>query len=176
MKKRVGFDLDGIIIDKPPLIPKKLIEWFFRGSQENLNYRFPKTKIEQLIRKFSHFYLFRPPIKKNIALIKKIHQQKKHDLYLVSSRYSFLQKETQFWLKKRKIDGLFEKIYLNTEDSQPHLFKEKKLKRLELDFYFEDDELIVDYLDRKLKNIQIFLVDDRGKHGLLKKFFSKYLK
>jgi len=155
----LGFDLDGVLADKPPLIPKKWLEYLFRGSQKNrLHYRYPKTKLEIWIRKLSHFYLFRPPIKKNIEFIKKLKGQD-YKLYLISSRYSFLKKETMVWLKKRKLDNVFEKVFINKENEQPHLFKGKIIKKLGLDYYFEDDLQIVDYLKSKISQTRIKLIN-----------------
>lgn len=157
-KIKIAFDLDGIIIDKPPLIPKKLIDWLFRGKRgDKIYYRFPKSKIEQKIRKLSHFYLFRPPIKENICFLRKVAQDKKYELYVVSARYSFLRRETEVWLRKRRILGLFKKIFLNLNDEQPHLFKEKILKDIKPKIFVEDDDLLADYLvGKKISKILFF--------------------
>jgi len=156
MKKiRLAFDLDGILVDKPPLIPKKLLERLFKGKQKGLHYRFPETKIEQSIRKISHFYLFRPPIKKNIILLKKLARNRKYDLYLVSSRYSFLEKETRAWLKKKKINQCFNQVILNLNNQQPHLFKEKQIEKFKIGIYLEDDPLITDYLEKNLPHVKV---------------------
>lgn len=158
MKKIIiAFDLDGVIIDKPPLIPKKLLERLFRGkTNHNLHYRFPKSKLEQLIRKISHFYLFRPPIKENIDFVKNLSQNSKYEIYAVSGRYSFIKDETEAWFKKRKMDNVFKQVFLNQENEQPHLFKEKKLREIGAQIFIDDDGLLADYLAEKLKNIKIF--------------------
>lgn len=166
MKKiKIAFDLDGVIIDKPPLIPKKLLEWLFRGRRKNgLHYRFPHSKFEQRIRKISHFYLFRPPIRKNIEFIKKLAIDPKYEFYIISGRYSFLKKETERWLEKRKIDGVFKEIFINLKDEQPHLFKEKKLKEIRAEIFVDDDNLLANYLEEKLKmKIYCFSSKDCGK-------------
>lgn len=154
---KVGFDLDGVLANKPPLIPKSLLERLFKGKEKNgLYYRYPRLKLEIWLRKFSHFYLFRPPIRSNINFAKKL-KKRGYKLYLISSRYSFLEKETKAWLKKRGLSNVFEKIFLNLDDEQPHLFKTKVLKKLNLDYYFEDDKKTVDFLRLKFKN-KIFWV------------------
>lgn len=160
-KTKIAFDLDGIIVDKPPLIPKKLLEWLFKGSSRNLHFRFPNSSLEQFIRKFSHFYLFRPPISKNIDFIKKIAKSGNYELYLVSSRYSFLKKETEVWLKKKNLQDLFKGIYLNKEDEQPHVFKENILKRIKPDIFIDDDEAIVNYLCKRQKITRIYCFTPR---------------
>jgi hypothetical protein len=148
MKKiKIAFDLDGVIIDKPPLISKKLLERLFKGGDGGrLHYRFPHSKLEQKIRKFSHYYLWRPPIKRNIEFIKKLSADKKYEIYIISGRYSFLENETNKWLSKREINCLFKDIYLNLADEQPYLFKEKIIKKINPDIFIDDDGTLVDYL------------------------------
>lgn len=167
MKIKIAFDLDGIFIDKPPFISKDLLESLFRGTKCQKNnpcYRFPQSKIEQYIRKISHYYLLRPPIKKNIKFLKKINQTKKYQIYLISSRYSFLEKETYSWLKKRNIDKCFYKIILNKKNQQPHAFKKKEIKKIKPSFYFEDDPLIVKYLGKKVKDTKVIFVAQKKLH------------
>ncbi len=162
-KKVIAFDLDGVIIDKPPLVPKSFLEWMFHGNSGNkLYYRFPRSKAEQLIRRLSHYYLFRPPIQKNLAFINKIASENGYDLYAVSGRYSFLKKETANWLEKRGLSQVFKKVFLNEDDGQPHFFKEKILKELKADIFVDDDEALADYLARKLKTTKVFCFNPRG--------------
>lgn len=168
-KIRIAFDLDGVIIDKPPLISKKLLERLFRrGGKEGLHYQFPKSKLEQRIRKLSHFYLFRPPIKKNVEFIRNLAKNSKYELYIISGRYSFLEKETENWLEKRMIKDLFKGIFLNLEDEQPHLFKEEILKKIGAEVFVDDDYLLADYLTEKLKITKV-LCYSPGESNLSKK-------
>ena len=154
----LGFDLDGVIVDKPPLIPKVWLEYLFKGGGENnLYYRFPQSKMEQIIRKISHFYLFRPPLKKNIDFVKKLKKQG-HRLYLISGRYSFLKKETANWLKERGLNGMFREIFLNLKNEQPYVFKERIIRQLNLDYYFEDDKKIAAYLQERQSGVSIIEV------------------
>jgi len=144
-------------VNKPPLVPKKWLEYLFRGKRKNgFHYRYPKTELEIWLRKLSHFYLFRPPIKKNIEIAKEFKKQG-YKLYLISSRYSFLEKETAVWLKKRELNNLFEKVFLNLDNEQPHVFKEKTIRQLDLDYYFDDDRDMVAFLQLKFKD-KIFWV------------------
>jgi len=164
-KIKIAFDLDGVIIDKPPLIPKRLLEWFFRGNRANkkdLHYRFPRLKLEQLIRKISHIYFFRPPISQNLYFLLNLAKNPQYELYIVSGRYSFIEKETYSWLKKRKIDQLFKKVFLNLNDRQPHLFKEETLKKIKADFFVDDDELLTGFLTKQLKDKKIYCYSPKG--------------
>jgi FMN phosphatase YigB (HAD superfamily) len=156
-KIKIAFDLDGVIVDTPPLIPKSLLELLFRGTtKEVLHYRFPKSKIERLIRKISHFYLFRPPINKNIEFIKELAKNKSYKLYLISGRYSFIKAETENWLNKREIAAMFDRVYLNLNDEQPHLFKERILKEVKPQIFIDDDDLLLNYLIPKFEEITIY--------------------
>jgi hypothetical protein len=162
---RIGFDFDGILVNKPPLMPKQILEFLFKGPGRDLHYRFPNLRAEQTIRQISHHYYFRPPIKKNLKLIKKIAGNKKHRLYLISSRYSFLKKQTHRWLKRNQVKNLFTEVFFNLEDEQPHLFKEKMIKKLKVDLYVDDDYLIVDYLTKKIPDVKIFCLSPKKSHS-----------
>ncbi|MFC1624811.1 hypothetical protein ACFL15_00305 [Patescibacteria group bacterium] len=169
MKKiRVGLDFDGVIVNKPPLVSKKMIEKLFKGGKKGLHWRIPSSELEQFIRKLSHFYLFRPPFKKNLELVKELGEKENIEVYLITSRYSFLEKETYRWLKKRKINDVFSKYILNLKDQQPHIFKKEALKELNLDYYFDDDPLIVDFLGKEIKDLKVFYVTEDGDKNLRK--------
>jgi len=169
---RIGLDLDGVLVDKPPLIPKRLLEWFFRGgTADSLNCRFPCSKFNQKIRKLSHFYLLRPPIRKNILFMERVVQDNRFEIYLISARYSFLTKETETWLKKRKIKRLFKKIYLNLDDEQPHLFKLKVLQGLKPKIYVDDDKIILEFLKKQLPEINFVSFPGVDLPGLINKLW-----
>ncbi len=153
-KIKIAFDLDGVIINKPPLVPKSLIERLFRGnSDEKLHYRFPKSRLEQKIRKLSHFYLLRQPIKKNVEIVKELAKNPQYELFIISSRYSFLEKETNILFKKWNLNGIFKEVILNVKNEQPHLFKERILKEIKPLIFVDDDGRLADYLVDKLGGI-----------------------
>src|SRR3989344_1182570 len=116
---RIGFDLDGIFIDKPPLVPKKLIEWLYRShNNKQLSYRYPKTNFEKLVRKISHHYRLRPPINENLDFIRKLSKDEKFELYVISSRYNFLEDRTKKWIKIHNLNGVFKEVHLNLKNEQ----------------------------------------------------------
>lgn len=155
---KIAFDLDGVIVDKPPLIPKKILEWLFKGHNSSaLCYRFPHSRTEQLIRKLSHYYLLRPPIKENLSLVKELAKEG-NELYIVSGRYSFLELETRIWLQKRGLGNTFKKVYLNLRNEPPHVFKEKILKKIKPDYFIDDDAALVAYLKGKVPG-KVFCFD-----------------
>ncbi|KUK82644.1 MAG: hypothetical protein XD98_0542 [Microgenomates bacterium 39_6] len=161
-KIKIGFDLDGVIVGRPPLVPKRFLERLFRGGKEGLVYRFPDNKINRFLRKLSHHYFFRPPIKDNLTFLKKLAQDPDVEVYLISGRYGFLKKETQEWLDRWGVNNGLAGIFLNEENLPPHIFKEKILKKLDLDVYLEDDEQIVSFLKEKIPQTKFYWVDDEN--------------
>ncbi|OGM13821.1 hypothetical protein A3A76_04900 [Candidatus Woesebacteria bacterium RIFCSPLOWO2_01_FULL_39_23] len=168
---RIGFDLDGVIIGKPPFIPNYIMEKLVRNpTGKKLGYRYPKYSIERKIRILSHYPLFRPPIRNNINLIKELYKSNAYTLYVVSSRYSFLKSRTRQWFGYYKLRRFFKEIYINDFDEQPHLFKERMIKRLGLHVFIDDDLLLLKYLRTRSKDIDLIYVKDHEKYvrGILK--------
>lgn len=155
-KIRLGIDLDGVIVGKPFFVPKSLLEWLHRShTNHNKKYRFPKTKIEIWIRILSHHWLLRPAIKENLKIIKKLSERKGLEIYVISSRYSFLKNRTKSWFEKNGISDRFTKVCLNLKDKQPHVFKEEQIKKNRIDYFLEDDPVTSNYLKKKLRNTKI---------------------
>ena len=100
---KIGFDLDKIFIVYPPLIPDRLIDRLYRKKTSGkLLYRIP-SRPEQAVRRLSHISFFRPPIQKNITFLKSL-TAKNHELYLISSRFQFLESATTALLRKYGFD------------------------------------------------------------------------
>lgn len=161
--KRIGFDLDGVVVDKPPFIPGWFVEFIYRGyydPKKELSYRYPTHQLEVLLRQISHHPIFRPPIKQQVEMIKKLHDSKKYKMFGVTSRYSFLKKRTKQWFAYHRMNGFFEKIYINENNEQPHLFKEKVIKKLGLDIFIDDDRPLLDYLQKKIEDVDFIFVED----------------
>lgn len=152
---RIGFDLDKIFVDYPPLIPEGLVDRLYRKKANGeLLYRMP-SKPEQFIRQLSHASYFRPPLRKNITFLKSLPKNKYH-LYLISSRFGFLQKQTVNLMKSLGLDQIFDAMYFNFDNQQPHLFKNKVLKQLHLDIYVDDDIHLLKYVAKDNKKTAFF--------------------
>ena len=161
---RIGFDLDGVFVDKPPFVPKNLLEWLVRSHQtKRLAYRYPTLKPERWLRKFSHHPFFRPPIKKNLELVKRLGRKGKYRLYIISGRYSFLENRTWQWLKRYKIKKLFAGVFINLENKQPHLFKEKMIRDLGIKLFIDDDLPLAEHLANSNLRVKIFCFDKKSK-------------
>jgi len=179
----IGFDLDKIFIDYPPLIPDVLIDRLYKKkSNGTLAYRFP-SPLEQRIRKLSHYPFFRPAIKQNIAFLKSI-KREKNKLYLVSSRFGFLEYETATIIKKLGLDKIFDGVYFNYDNKQPHEFKSTVIQTLKLDIYIDDDFPLLKYIAKHNKKTQFFWLTKKRSHekltrnitaiSNLSEIFSKY--
>lgn len=154
---RIGFDLDGVIIDKPPFIPKSILEWAIRNhSKRILSYRYPGRR-EQFIRMCIHYPTFRPSITENVHLVKKLSKQNQTTLYAITGRYGFLKKRTHQWLKKHQLTKVFKAIHLNERNQQPHKFKKITIEKLKLNIFIDDDKHIVNYLKERVRKTRIIL-------------------
>ncbi len=160
-KIRIGFDLDGVVIGKPFFVPQSLMEKLVREKVDHrLSYRYPKTAFEISVRIISHNPLFRHPIRKNIKLIKELYKSNKYELFVVSSRYSFLDERTKEWFKFYKMRKFFKHIYINMNNEQPHIYKERMIKKLKLKVFIDDDKPLLNNLKKKVKNVDLVYVSD----------------
>jgi hypothetical protein len=158
---RIGFDLDKIFINTPPFVPITIINKFYKKRDNGiLLYRIP-TRSEQLLRKATHVPLLRPPIQQNLTFLRELAKDKNNHLYLISSRFKFLEPETEQLVKKYGLDKVFEKLYFNYENKQPHQFKNEILQKLHLDIFVDDDLSLVRYVAKDNPKTKFFWLDDR---------------
>lgn len=157
----IGFDLDKVFIDYPPIFPSILFDKLYKKKDNGvLIYRIP-SKPEQLVRRALHYPLLRPPIKNNLEFLKSIPKDK-NKLYLISSRYKFLEGITNQLVKKYQLDTIFDGLYFNYENKQPHLFKNEVIKGLDLDLYIDDDLSLINYVAKHNKNTKFLWLNYRN--------------
>jgi hypothetical protein len=153
----IGFDLDNVFIDTPPFFSKELIERLYKKRDNRiLEYRIPSYP-ERMIRKASHLPFLRPPIKSNLDFLRSIAKDGNR-LYLISSRFKFLEKETSRIIKRYELDKTFEKMYFNYENKQPHIFKDEIIKHLDLDIYVDDDASLLRFVSGHNNRTKFFLL------------------
>lgn len=158
----IGFDLDGIFVDTPPLIPKKVIEWLHRKKGPTLTYRIP-GKLEQYIREVSHAGLLRPRIAENILLLRNKTLKSNHTYTLISGRFGFLKRETACILMRYGIRDLFDYQFFNYANEQPHLFKNSIIKEQRVHRYVDDDLPLIEFLAAKHRHIRFFWFNKKEK-------------
>ncbi len=154
MKKtiRVGFDFDGVIAYNPlrfMRLPVSLLGLLF-GKKDKVVTYCPKTKIEEWFWIVLHETSFFPAI--GLSELKKLLYEGRIEGYLLTSRYACLEGSFYRWLNKHKIDKLFKGYFLNKQNEKPHLFKERIIRQLDLDYYIDDNFGIVEYLAEKVGN------------------------
>ena len=67
-KINIGIDIDGIFVDKPPLVPAKVINYLYRKTNsKSLEYQIPINYFDKKMRIISHLKIFRPIIKNNLT-------------------------------------------------------------------------------------------------------------
>jgi hypothetical protein len=156
----IGFDLDNIFINNPPFIPNFVISKLYRKRTNGiLEYRIPSQK-EQLIRILSHYPLFRPAIKKNLQFLYRLPKEN-HKLFLISSRYGFLKSMTNKIVNKYKLDMVFDKLYFNTQNKQPHIFKSEIVSKLKLDVFVDDDLHLLKYISGKNNHTMLYWLNKK---------------
>ena len=152
---KIGFDLDKIFIDYPPFVPDSIIDRLYKKKANGtLLYRMP-SKPEQYLRKLSHLSFLRPPIVKNIDFLKSIPKEE-NNLYLISSRFGFLEEKTISLMKYHGFDKIFDGMFFNFDNQQPHIFKNQVLKKLNLDIYVDDDFHLLKYMAKLNKKTKFF--------------------
>ena len=167
----IGFDLDRVLINYPPFVPAKLIDLLYKEKSNGLlKYRIP-SKPEQYFRLLTHLSILRPPITENIAFIK-LPKTNNSKYYLISSRFGFLKRRTQSLIQKYNLNSIFNGMFFNFENKQPHLFKNETIKKLKLDRYIDDDLSLLKYLSKKNPNTKFYWLNKTKTGEIDKNLFA----
>lgn len=164
---KIGIDLDGVVTYNPfritrpivSLIKSKIFHKKKVGFFVPIN-RWQKWIYELVIVRSSFF----PAI--SVTWLRQFCTKKRFKLVLITGRYAFTKQSTLRWLAKWKLDTFFEKVYINENNEQSHLYKERLIKMLKLDYYIDDNWDIAEYLSQKklTKVFWIFNISDRKKN------------
>lgn len=167
----IGFDLDGVFIDKPPFIPKHFIEWLYVKDKLHLSYHMPSFP-EQFIRKATHIPPLRPPIIENIKFILKASKKNTHRHYLISGRFGFLKNATKALIKKHGFKEIFDAMFFNFENQQPHIFKNEVIRKLKIHRYVDDDLPLLKFLAKENPKTKFFWLNEKIKGALEKNIIA----
>jgi hypothetical protein len=168
----IGFDLDNVFISLPPFVPSKIIDFFYKGKvNHELRYRIP-SRFEQIVRVISHHPIFRPSINQNLDYLRDLSKTKNNKYYLVSSRFSFLKNRTNDLIKHHQLDKIFTAMYFNYFNDQPHEFKNKMIKKLNLDIFVDDDLQLLEYLADKNPKTKFFWLNRELSKPMNKNLFA----
>jgi hypothetical protein len=99
-------------------------------------------------------------IRENVQFLKRI-PKKEHHLYLISSRFGFLEQLTGRLVRKHGFDTVFDGLFFNFQNEQPHLFKREVIKKLQLDMYVDDDLPLLRYVARHNKRTKFYWLNKK---------------
>jgi hypothetical protein len=162
----IGFDLDKVFINTPPFIPKTFIDKLYKKRDNGiLLYRIP-GRTEQIIRSLSHAPILRAGMRENLQFLKSL-PKNTHKLYLISSRFKFLENKTKKLVKKHHFDKIFDEMYFNFANEQPHIFKNRIIRNLKLDYYIDDDLSLLNYVAAHNPKTIFFWLTPKKTHNTL---------
>lgn len=146
-KIKVAFDMDGVLLYNPSRIFRTLISKTKKANlfpRKELEFYHPQNKFEEWFWLFLHKSSFK--IAGGFKELEKMVQNGDLEIYIVSGRFSCLKADSEKWVKRLNRNNIFKEIYFNDDDQDPHLFKEKMLKKLNVDYFVEDNWDVVNYL------------------------------
>lgn len=166
---RVGLDLDGVILYNPARIARPIAALAKKLllRKKKVSFTVPKKKWEQYVWYLLHkSSIFVAP---GFDTIKELAKDQKIEVYIITGRYSFLKKDLEKWLNKINAKSFVTEWFYNKNDDQPHTYKEKLIRDLNLDVFVEDNWDIVKHLNSKfngshpkLKIFWIYNIFDRN--------------
>ena len=115
-KLKVGFDLDGVILYNPirtfrPFASffKFLKPYLFHENAES--FYFPNSNLEKFVWRQLHKTSFK--VADGYQMIYELVKKGLFDAYLITSRYDFLKRDFEYWVKKIKAKKIFKGCYYN---------------------------------------------------------------
>ncbi|MDP3988195.1 MAG: hypothetical protein Q8P80_03570 [Candidatus Levybacteria bacterium] len=168
----IGFDFDKIFIDYPPFIPNSIIDRLYKKKTNGkLLYRIP-SKPEQFLRILSHHPILRPVISQNLELVRKKYKEGGNKHYLISSRFSFLKKRTDRIIKKHNLSEIFDGIFFNFENKQPHIFKNEEIKKNKIERYIDDDFPLIKFLSKENPKTKFYWLNKKQQGKIINNLFA----
>ncbi len=146
---RIGFDFDGVIMYNPARAIRRPMSWLKRYvlPAKKSHFLYPKGRIAQCINHLLHKSSFKPA--RGYQDIVELSKKGNIVPYIVTARWSFLKGDFHKWIHTLHAPQYFRGYFINENNDQPHIFKEKMIKELNLDVFIEDNLDIVDYLREK---------------------------
>jgi len=138
---KVGFDLDGVLFFNPLRFVRGPLDLIKKGG--TLQY-IPKTRIEQWLWRIIHMSSFTPAT--GWQEIRRLSKLGLIEPYVITARFKCLQKDFERSMEIVDAPDYFTGCYQNLRDEQPHLYKERMIKELGIEYYVEDNWNIVEHL------------------------------
>ncbi len=147
-KIKIGLDFDGVVAYNPFRIIRAPIKWLKREvlGIRKLTFFVPKNDLERLMWTLIHESSLFPG--DGISLLKTLMKRDDLEFHLITARFGFLEKNLMGWLKRNGLENKFASINVNHLSEQPHLYKQRVVEGLKLDFFVEDNLDIVEHLSK----------------------------
>lgn len=146
---RVGFDFDGVLYYNPARVIRPVIYFVKKYLLKKRVDRFyiPKNNLAKKIIKLLHKSSFKP--NKGFDDFKALLNNPYYQIYIITARFDFIKDDITHILKQNKINSKkIKAVFQNTDNQQPHIFKETLVKKLKLDYFVEDNWDIVKHLKK----------------------------
>ncbi|MFZ2025650.1 MAG: hypothetical protein WAV51_05220 [Microgenomates group bacterium] len=148
---RIGLDFDGVVAANPLRIVRGPITFIKRHifKKKKTEFYIPTSPLMKFAFWLPHQWSVFPGY--GVGILKQLVHEGNVEACIVSGRYGYLDAQIPIWLKRRGLDKTFTAVYANEKNEQPHIFKERMLKKLQLDYFIEDNLDIVLYLAPRVK-------------------------
>jgi hypothetical protein len=174
-KIKIGFDMDGVLLENPSRIFRSLISRSKKAHlfpRKELEFYHPETALEKWLWLLVHKSSFR--LAPGFTELERLHAAGKIELYVVSARFACLDSDTRKWVKRLNQNQIFKQLYFNEQDEQPHLFKLRLVKKLQLDYFVEDNWDVASFLAVEQTQTEVWWLSNLLDRGINypHKFFS----
>ncbi len=156
---KVGFDLDGVLLYNPTRVARPVIAKIKKLIGRDLNkFYYPKSRFEKFFWYLVHKSSLFPA--EGVEKIQVLIKSKKIKVYVISARYELFKNDFDSWIKQVDPNKNFSGYFFNDVNDQPQIFKEKMIRKLDLDVFVEDNWDIVSHLNTRLKHrgLKIFWI------------------
>lgn len=164
MKKlRIGFDLDGVILYNPIRTFRPLASFFrflkpYLFHEKSESFYFPNSRLEKFVWRQLHKTSF--CIADGFDEMSKLAKKGVFEAYLVTSRYDFLKKDFEYWVRKLNAKSIFKQCYYNKTNMQPNAFKQHMIEKLQLDYFVEDNWGVIQKLNGSIKRVKVLWISN----------------
>jgi hypothetical protein len=147
----VGLDFDGVVAYSPIRIARAPIKWFKREilGIKGLTFYLPKSLIEKMLWRLVFETSMLPA--KGVEELKILANNPRYEFHLITGRFDFMKPDLYNWLEKNGLRNLFKTINVNVDNAQPHIFKERMIEKLAINYYVEDNLDVVLHLTSRVK-------------------------
>ncbi len=145
----IGFDLDGVVANRPRI---------FKLNHIKGKYRVKLPVWEQWFWRIVMW--IREPSRRMVEQLKS-HKERGDKIILISGRLAFLEDLTLWWLNRHNLRKYFDKVIINLENVQPHMYKASKIKSEKVGKFYEDELFAAEYLKENTK-AKVLLVIANG--------------